>query len=159
MLNFININLRPATYTFIATVLLVVTSVSHAEIYRWTDEAGKVHFSDKPIGDKATEVEVNVNPVVKENPQNSESRKLRTEQYLRGREQERAELDKQRKEKKELEAKRKKNCLTAKKEYKKATEATAVYYKNKDGTRDYLDDTRRKKAEAQAKADVKRWCK
>lgn len=43
-------------------VLLITPMVASAEIYKWTDEAGKVHFSDKPFKGSET-VEVNVNEV------------------------------------------------------------------------------------------------
>ena len=38
------------------------TTVSQAEIYRWKDETGKVHFSDRPARDAdAEKVEVRIN--------------------------------------------------------------------------------------------------
>ncbi|WP_078120890.1 glutaredoxin domain-containing protein [Thiosocius teredinicola] len=41
---------------------LLVTSAAPADIYRWTDANGKVHFTDKPPVDQQTEkVEVRVN--------------------------------------------------------------------------------------------------
>jgi len=133
--------------------------LSYAEVYRWVDEAGKVHFSDKPISDKAETVDINVTPSVPETPLAREERKQKAEKYLRARKEERAEIDKKQKEKKRLAAERKKNCAAAKKEYKRVTEASAVYFKNKDGTRDWLEPKRRKKEELAIKAEIKKWCK
>lgn len=42
-------------YLLITTFFgLVISHQTHAELYRWTDEHGRVHFSDKKISDKAT---------------------------------------------------------------------------------------------------------
>lgn len=42
--------------------LLLLTSTAHAEIYRWVDEQGKVHFGDKkPNTHQAEEVNVKIN--------------------------------------------------------------------------------------------------
>jgi len=35
------------------SALLIFTLSASAEIYRWVDEKGKVHFSDKPVNDAA----------------------------------------------------------------------------------------------------------
>ena len=71
----------------------------------------------------------------------------------------RAERDKGIAEKKRLKAEKIANCKKFKKEYKKITEAGAVYYKNKDGSRDWLEPKRRNKEEARLKAEIKKWCK
>jgi len=144
---------------FLATLIFIQPVLVHAGIYRWTDEAGNVHFSDKPVSEKATEVKVKVRPSLPVNKQTLEKRRLRTEQYLRGREQERAEIDKQQKEKKQFRKKRKRKCLTAQKEYGRMSRARTIYYKGKDGARDYVGDNQRTKLLAAAKADIKRWCK
>lgn len=39
-------------YTFLIVLLMVAIPVS-AEMYRWVDEQGKVHFSDKPVTEDA----------------------------------------------------------------------------------------------------------
>lgn len=39
---------------FLLAVLMTVAS-AHAELYRWTDEAGRVHFSDQPPADQPAE--------------------------------------------------------------------------------------------------------
>lgn len=45
-----------AAYTALASILLLVTStLVHAEIFRWVDESGRVHFTDSPPSDKQVE--------------------------------------------------------------------------------------------------------
>jgi len=54
-------------FQLLSTVLLMVSSILtfnvSAEIYTWTDENGKVHFSDKPINnEKVTTIKPIENP-------------------------------------------------------------------------------------------------
>lgn len=39
-------------------ILLIIPSLVWAGIYKWTDADGNVHFSDKPVDDKAQQVEL-----------------------------------------------------------------------------------------------------
>lgn len=41
-------------------VLLVVPSATAAEVYRWIDERGQVHYGDQPPGPRAAEIELHV---------------------------------------------------------------------------------------------------
>jgi len=138
---------------------MLFSLAAHAEIYRWTDKNGKVHFSDKPVGEKAETVDIKVKPVSPTPTRTSSERKQRAEDFMRAREEERAVSEKELAEKKKLKAEKKANCKKARKEYKRVTTAGAVYFKNKDGSRDYLDDKRRKKEEASIKAQIAKWCK
>lgn len=54
--------LRPL-FPLIAAALLLGGNTSSAEVYKWTDSAGKTHYGDKPFGQaKATRVEVTTSP-------------------------------------------------------------------------------------------------
>jgi len=143
----------------VATCIVLSPLLSQAEIYRWTDENGKVHFSDKPVGDKAKKLDIKEQPEAPVDEQTREQRKRKVDQYLRARQEERAELDKQDEEKKRLKKVRKEKCSEFTHRYREIIEAGAVYFRNKDGTRDYLGDERRAKEEARLKAEVKKWCK
>jgi len=52
------INLFALTALFIAPLTYVITPLSHAEIYRWTDSQGKTHFSDHPPEEQVSSEEV-----------------------------------------------------------------------------------------------------
>ncbi len=140
-------------------VSLLITLPLQAGIYRWTDEAGNVHFSDKPVGDKAKEVKVKIVPSTPQSPQSTEERKTRAEQFLRAREEERAEKNKEVAEKKRLKKNRKIKCKTAKREYGRLSRARSIYTDGKDGKRNFIGDDERTKVLENAKADIKRWCK
>jgi len=140
-------------------MLVLFSLTANAEIYKWTDENGKVHFSDKPVGEKAKALDIKVQKSNPSSAKTKDKRKQRAEGFLRARQEEREEKNKKIAEKKKLKELRKVNCKKAKKEYNETIRATAVYYKKKDGTRDFLGPERRKKEEEKAKADVKKWCK
>ena len=143
----------------IAVTVILSPLVSQAEIYKWTDENGKVHFSDKPVGEKSKTFDVKVKPSTPVSAKSRDERKQRAEGFMRARQEEREERNKKIAAKKKLKALRKVNCKKAKKEYNEFSRARAVYYKNKDGTRDYLDPARMKKENTKMKADIKKWCK
>ena len=149
---------RISPITLVFLTIIFASSLSHAEIYRWTDENGKVHFSDKPAGNKVEKLNIKEKPTLPDARQSREDRKRKTQQYLRARKEERAEIEKQEKEKKRLAQEKKDKCGEAKYEYREIIEAGAVYFRNKDGTRDYLGEDRRAAEELRAKKEVKKWC-
>jgi glutaredoxin len=57
---------NPAT-TLVALTLVTAPVATAAEIHKWTDAEGKVHFGDRPPVEVASEV-VNVRPNVYESP-------------------------------------------------------------------------------------------
>lgn len=69
--------------------LLMLPALACAEIYRWTDAQGQVHFSEKPAGAGAEQVQVK--PQVVERDTATREREQRTEQYFDARREERAQ--------------------------------------------------------------------
>ena len=47
--------MRPSTLPPTLLVLLLCTSVAHAEVYTWVDADGNTHYSDKPPADQSAE--------------------------------------------------------------------------------------------------------
>lgn len=46
--------------------MLTLPSHSIAEVYKWVDENGKIHFSDKPVDQESTEVKMKKQPTAAE---------------------------------------------------------------------------------------------
>lgn len=44
-------------------LLVVFSSVASAEVYKWTDEKGRVHFGDRPFSENAETVQIKDNKV------------------------------------------------------------------------------------------------
>lgn len=72
-------------------LLLLVPAVASAEIYRWTDAQGRVHFSEKPGGAGAEQVEVK--PQVVERDAATREREERSQKYFDARRDERAQAE------------------------------------------------------------------
>ncbi|MCG7918481.1 MAG: glutaredoxin family protein [Candidatus Thiodiazotropha taylori] len=58
-------NIKSAKINWILLpILLLSAAVAEAEIFKWTDEHGKVHFTDKPPADAdASEVKLKINTI------------------------------------------------------------------------------------------------
>lgn len=139
-------------------LLLLVTSLAEAGVYKWVDEQGRVHYGDKPTSTTADEINVKDQPA----PQQSESavsRKEKQQRFLRAREDERKEKQQALAEEKQKRAEAERNCERAKKEYDKYRYAGSIYVKGKDGEREHLSFKQREAYEASLAARVKKWCK
>lgn len=69
--------------------LLLLPGLACAEIYRWTDAQGRVHFSEKPGAAGAEQVEVK--PQVMERDQATREREERSQKYFDARRDEQAQ--------------------------------------------------------------------
>jgi len=72
-------------------VALLLPGLAVAEIYRWTDAQGRVHFSEKPGAGNAEQIEVK--PQVVERDDATREREQRAQQYFDARREERASAD------------------------------------------------------------------
>ena len=61
-------------------IIVLVPGLAGAEIYRWTDAQGRVHFGEKPGGSGAQQVQVK--PQVVERDEATRQREQRTRQYF-----------------------------------------------------------------------------
>jgi len=145
--------------TLLGSSLFLMPLLVNAEIFKWTDENGKIHYSDKPTGVKAKEIKINVTPATPTTLKDTADRKTRANNFLRAREEERAENNKLLAEKKRLKKVQKKKCAAAKKEFSKLSRARGIYYEDKDGTRIFIDDKKVEQVLADEKAKIKKWCK
>ena len=145
-------------YKTVAWIFLVMMSLSvQAEVYKWVDEQGRVHYGDKPTSENANEVKIKSAPTSGQAGQ-SGKRKALQERFLRAREDERKEKQKARAEQKQKRAEAKRNCEQAKKDYDKYRYASGLYHKGEDGEREYLSFKQRAEYEKSLLAKIKKWC-
>jgi hypothetical protein len=130
-----------------------------AGVYKWTDEQGRVHFSDRPVSESSTEVKIKKAPTRGPGSNGSEERQLQMKRMLDVYQEDRANKKEARTKAKKEREKRKAKCIYAKDRYKSHSRATGIYGFNKEGKRSYLDDEQRKSHMKRLKADVDRWCK
>lgn len=47
---------------YLAFLLCLLSFSAHTKVYKWTDENGKVHYSDKPIDEKSQQIKMKHGP-------------------------------------------------------------------------------------------------
>lgn len=153
--------------TLLALILLAAPFSSHAEVYKWKDSSGKVHYSDAPPPDakktaigrgkgKAAETPVTQNPATP----NKATKSLADKEL---------EFNKRRQEAKEAAAKAEKetaaakekqeNCTRAKATLRSLQEGSRISTTNEKGERVVIDDNTRQHETERAQKDVDSWCK
>ncbi|MCU7921420.1 MAG: DUF4124 domain-containing protein [Candidatus Thiodiazotropha sp. (ex Dulcina madagascariensis)] len=151
--------LLQGTVPLLLVVPLLFPLGLEAGVYKWTDEQGRVHFSDRPVTGESTEVKIKERPASQPPVSNQQERQLKMKRMLDVYEEDRAvkkEADqKQAQERK----KRKRNCARAKDMYASHSRASGIYDLGKDGERRFLNDAARTRHMQKLKAEVARWCK
>jgi len=149
-------------YRFLTALFLTLLFISplQAEVYRWTDEQGRVHFSDRPTGESAQEIELReASPPSGPSHQNlPEDRKEMRTRMLEVFEQERAEKREAAAKRKQERKERKRKCLDARVRYDNYSNAGSIYEYTESGERKYFDKQQRQEYVAKLKADVERYC-
>lgn len=137
------------------TVLLALSTSAVAEIYKWVDSGGHIHYSDKPPATEAEKLKI-------ESRRTDPERIAALSERSRQADEERqsataAAADRQRLED-EQQATRDKNCEIARKALASLVSATRVYEPLPDGGRRYLEQNEVDERMAAARADVDEWC-
>jgi hypothetical protein len=129
-----------------------------AGIYQWVDEEGNVHYGDRPGAvESAEEVTVKEHKGAEQSPPGEGERAQARQRLLEQYEKERLEKKAATEKKKMEQAQRKRNCAIAK-DRLRTYEKSTLYDLGPDGERVYLSDAERKRALAEARADVRQWC-
>ncbi|MBQ0755310.1 MAG: DUF4124 domain-containing protein [Gammaproteobacteria bacterium] len=143
-------NLKSALMLVISLATITFALPAHAELYKWVDEKGKVHFTDKPIHPSAETIEIeqqkmigqdeavrNINDRVKRLRQ-SEGETQAIEDESRA--EQKAQADKT-------------NSLCTRYKHKLTTLTGPIYRLNQDGERVFMTDDEILKN----KAKLQRW--
>lgn len=124
---------------FLTTALLVITNISCAEIYKWVDENGKVHFSQTPPDEAAEKIEVpdNQTPIDQGDFNKTKEKNRRYLEYLR---QERQEKNARKARQDEKQAKLDARCKSKLADYQGLQAGGRFYEFNSKGERIYLSN-------------------
>lgn len=140
-------------------LVLCLPVVAAAEMYRWVDAQGQVHYSDSPppAGAKAAKT-IDVPPPAAPSSSTSAKPKSWQEKDLEFRQRRAAEAEAQAKKDKEAKEKQQ-NCETARRNLAKFENATRVVTTNEKGETVYMDNAARAAAAAEARKQIDTWCK
>ncbi|MBA3564971.1 MAG: DUF4124 domain-containing protein [Gammaproteobacteria bacterium] len=144
------------------TIALIVSSVAAtvavADVYRWVDSEGQVHYSDTPVRD-AERLEIESQPtdparILAEREQAAAlgaARELREEQDATQAADEAGIAA-------DIADQRAANCEKARQRLESYDAAHRLYRPQEDGGREYLSDEELDTARADARLDVDEWC-
>lgn len=136
---------------------LFITSV-YAEIYKWTDENGKTHYSDRPHI-KATTVDIKTQTPPQANQADRwQAIQERQRRYLEYLQDERNDRDEEKSKKAQELAERKKICQEATDYHKELNTVRMWYNEDKDGNKTYLDHTEKDKEIEKAEQMMDKYC-
>jgi len=140
----------------IISLLYLYTSSVCAEIYKWVDAQGRVHYGDKQTN-SSTEMQINASK--KSNVKVSESREASRQRlldaYKSDNERESKEKEKAKKKKKDLQ----RRCSYSKDTLKGYERARYLYDLDKDGKRIIMSSEERAKTTSRLKSNIKKYCK
>jgi hypothetical protein len=143
------------------TLLVVLMSLAvqiQAEVYKWVDEQGRVHFSDRPndAGSTGIKIKEQQDAPASDGPSDRQQKMQRMlDVYAEDRAERKEAKQKQQAEQK----KRKQYCARAKDRYNSHIRARGIYSLGSDGERRYLSEKERAGHLKQLKSDIARWCK
>lgn len=113
---------------------LLLPGLAGAEIYRWTDASGQVHFSEKPA---AGAEQIEVKPQVVERDDATRQREERTTQFYDARRQEKAQAEAK---SAEAQAKRAQECKQLREQLADIQRGGRYFVTEKNGERTWIDE-------------------
>lgn len=128
-----------------------------AEVYKWTDSEGRVHFGDRPPQTGAESVplprkaEPNAAPT-------ADQRRDKQRRLLHAFEEERRQERDARTQAQQEKVTRQRNCAEARDDLRSQEAAGVLYRLGADGRRVYLDVAERERAIEETRAAVNHWC-
>ena len=140
--------------------VLAFTPHAHAELYKWTDAQGKVHYTDQPPTVNAQTIKNSTAGQAEATSTATQSLDAKDQAYQKRRkeaEDARAKADKEAEQARVA----RENCDKARKNLStlQNPDTTRVYTTNAAGQRTYMDDTARASALANSQKTVSEFCK
>lgn len=122
---------------------LLVAGSAHAEVYKWVDENGRVHFGDKAPSQQKQVQTLDLPesaPAAPTVDPSDEERRQRQERLTRALAEERLEKERLAAEEKQKAEKKKEYCQRFRNRMKRLEASSQVYSENRDGTVTYWKD-------------------
>jgi hypothetical protein len=122
-------------------VLATLATGAHADVYKWKDAAGHIHYSDQPPNSNAAVVKGNSLP---EGQSEAAMRELADKELaFKQRQEDRAKAKEKADKKEETARIKQENCENARKNLEAMNQNRPIYSVDADGQRHYLSDQER----------------
>jgi hypothetical protein len=138
---------------------LLIAPDLNAEVYKWRDEQGRIHYSDRPVSESSTEVKIRQAPPGAPRASTTHQRQEKMRRMLDAYDEARSDKKEAKLKAKKEREKRKMKCVYAKDRYQQHRGATGIYNFDEAGNRRYLNEADRKRHMQKLKAEVAHWCK
>ncbi len=146
----------------LAFISLVLLSGSvFAEVYKWVDANGKVHYSDRKVDAAAVKLDISSGAAsLGGSGHDAEQRFMQQKKYLNYLSSERQERAEEREEQKQQEAKQKKYCMTLQNQLNSFMNDHVSWYDidEKTGERVYLSDKKLENRIQELQAEIETSC-
>ena len=136
--------------------LLLPVAVAQAEVYRWVDEKGRVHYGDRPAGNEAERVELHTRPTEKD--PGMEQRRKKQQKLLKVLEEERRKKEAAQAEARAEQEAREQDCKKARERLSRYRNANFIYTEKEDGSRVILEGEEYERVLREAREAVQRFC-
>lgn len=144
----------------LSSALLLMTSPAYAQLYKWVDEQGNVHYSDQPAEGKTkskSKLEIPNQPGAANSADSSQTWQEKELEFQKRKSSAAANEAKKQKEAQEAKTKLE-NCESAKQNLSRLENVAPVYTFNEKNGRTYLNEAQRAEAITQARKSVTDWC-
>jgi len=142
-------------------VLILLSFTATAEVYKWVDENGKVHYSDKPINQNSKQLKIqdNISPEQQRKAQQEAKARLERQQKRIGNIMASEKEEKKRAEKAQKQAAKKdRYCAHIREQLAMLKMQTRIYEVNKKGERVYMEDERREREKLKLERQLTQQC-
>ena len=153
-----------AMKSFMFIIFYLVAVSVHAEIFKWVDENGTVHYGDKPTAGSQTidvrQHKKSVKPSISSDSDEEElTREEKRQRVIDMLEEDRLAKNEARQKKKNEQAKKRRKCNSMKDYQKRAKNAGRMYQLDKDGNRVYMSQNQKSKSEQKLQKRIKKSCR
>ena len=138
-------------------VLTLASAFATAEVYKWVDADGNVHYGDRPPAAGVDSRSIPPPPAPPEDADH-EQRSLKQRRLLEAFEAERAERDRAETQAAAARAERAQKCERARRQLAGLERANIVYTTDESGARTYMSDRERREAAANASVWIGKYC-
>ena len=136
--------------------LLLAAQGSMAEIHRWVDEQGQVHFEDRSRAESATGTRGYKPPPASRD--NHRERMERTQKLINAYQTERQQQREEKEQREQAQEQRKRRCLIARDNLEQYRRYGSIYRLDDNGERVYYSGQEREALMERARAEVQKWC-
>lgn len=149
-------NTNSLLLTVFAGLLGFTSCAALAQVYKWVDEQGQVHYGARPpAGQSADQVRIQAAPPPDPHLQQRLERSKKQQQSWA---EERQEKNEQKAEAAQAAAKREQRCKQARSRLSGLQQSSRIYTTDPDGKRQYYDGAKRQSAIEQARSLVSEYC-